>query len=55
MFKVGDRVMLLSNDQVYIVDAVHTAGTVNTYDIHLESNPSVVRYGEPEGGLKIAD
>jgi hypothetical protein len=55
MFKVGDRVRLTSDDQIYIVDAVHTAGTVNTYDLHLESNPSVHRYAEPEGGMKIAD
>jgi hypothetical protein len=55
MFSIGQRVILLEDGLVYIVDAVHTQGTTNTYDIHLESNPSVVRYGEPEGGMKIAD
>ena len=53
MFKLGDRVILLADSQVYVVIAVYTAG--NTYDIQLESNSTVIHYGAPFGGMKIAD
>ena len=52
MFKLGDRVILLADGQVYIVIAVYSAN--NTYDIRLESNSSVIQYAVPFGGMKIA-